>query len=83
MEYVTFNVFSIYRLWGDHFYNSSLKKWSKNPGEGYDRGFNKFVLEPIYKVLKATLSENHDETGRMLERLGIKLSSEERDLGGE
>ena len=38
------------RLWGGNFYNPQLKKWNTTGGEGYERGFNKFVLGPIYKV---------------------------------
>lgn len=38
------------RLWGDHFYNPQEKKWSKEPSEGSVRGFNMFVLDPIFKV---------------------------------
>ena len=38
------------RLWGDQFYDQQNKKWSKTGGDGYVRGFNLFVLDPIYKV---------------------------------
>ena len=38
------------RLWGDQFYHPKDKKWNKQGGEGYVRGFNQFVLDPIYKV---------------------------------
>lgn len=38
------------RLFGDQFYNAKEKKWNKVGGEGYVRGFNQFVLDPIYKV---------------------------------
>ncbi len=38
------------RLWGDNFYNPKEKKWSKEPKEGSIRGFNMFVLDPIFKV---------------------------------
>lgn len=38
------------RLWGDNFYNPTTKKWNKTGGEGFVRGFNKFILEPLYKV---------------------------------
>lgn len=38
------------RLWGDQFYNASLRKWNKTGGEGYVRGFCQFILDPIYKV---------------------------------
>lgn len=71
------------KLWGDNYYNSQTRKWSKNPGEGFERGFNKFVLEPIYKVLKATLGEDERETNTLLGRLGIKLSKEESELVGK
>lgn len=38
------------RLFGDQFYNPKEKKWNKVGGEGYVRGFNQFVLDPIFKV---------------------------------
>jgi elongation factor 2 len=38
------------RLWGDQFFNAKEKKWSKTFGEGYTRGFNQFILDPIFKV---------------------------------
>ena len=38
------------KLWGSNFYNSETRKWSTVPGEGYERGFNKFVMEPLMKV---------------------------------
>jgi len=38
------------RLWGDQFYNPGTKKWNKSEGDGFVRGFNQFVLDPIYKV---------------------------------
>ena len=40
------------RLWGDQFYNASMRKWNKTGGEGYTRGFCQFILDPIYKVSK-------------------------------
>merc|ERR1711909_88928 len=34
------------RLWGDQFFNPKAeKKWNKTGGEGYERGFVKFVLD--------------------------------------
>lgn len=38
------------RLWGDQFYHAKERKWNKQGGDGYVRGFNQFVLDPIYKV---------------------------------
>ena len=43
------------RLWGDTFFNIKTKKWSEGAGaEGAVRGFNQFVLDPIYKVKRLT-----------------------------
>ncbi|KAI9300546.1 P-loop containing nucleoside triphosphate hydrolase protein [Cunninghamella echinulata] len=43
------------KLWGDHYFNPSTKKWSKkqrtnDDGKPFERGFNLFVLGPIYKI---------------------------------
>lgn len=38
------------RLWGNNFYSPTERKWSKVPAEGYERGFNMFVMEPVMKV---------------------------------
>ena len=40
------------RLWGDQYFSPSAKdkKWNRTGGEGYTRGFNMFVLDPIFKV---------------------------------
>ena len=43
------------RLWGDQFYNAKEKKWNQTGGDGYVRGFNQFVLDPIFKVLSVIL----------------------------
>ncbi|MCP4492637.1 MAG: hypothetical protein GY820_35815 [Gammaproteobacteria bacterium] len=37
------------KLWGNHFMDEN-GKWSKKDGEGKERGFNKLVLDPIFKV---------------------------------
>jgi len=71
------------RLWGDQFFNPKAKKWNKIGGDGYVRGFNQFVLDPIYKVFDAVMNFKKDETAKLLEKLNIKLSSEDKDLEGK
>ncbi|ELU13261.1 hypothetical protein CAPTEDRAFT_217885 [Capitella teleta] len=71
------------RLWGSHFYNAEQRKWKSTGGEGYERGFNKFVLRPIYKVLHACLEKKEEELASVLTTLGIKLTSEESELNGK
>ena len=46
------------RLWGDNFYNTTTKKWQKQKEDDNVRSFNKFVLDPIYKVSHCHLSRN-------------------------
>ncbi|CAF4828542.1 unnamed protein product [Rotaria sp. Silwood1] len=67
------------RLWGDNFFSSSEKKWSKTRGEDFVRGFCHFVLDPIYKVFKAIMGSKKDDYTQLLEKLNIKLQDEDRD----
>jgi len=71
------------RLWGDQFFNSKTKKWNKSGGEGFVRGFNQFVLDPIYKVFDAVMNFKKDETAKLLEKLNIKLRVEEKEFEGK
>ncbi|XP_065912624.1 elongation factor 2b-like [Dysidea avara] len=71
------------RLWGDQFYNSKEKKWNKQGGEGYVRGFSQFVLDPIYKVFDAVMNFKKDETAKMIDRLQIKLDADDRGKEGK
>ncbi len=45
------------RLWGDNFYDPETSRWSNIKGEKGQRGFNKFVLEPLFKVSRADNSQ--------------------------
>ncbi|CAF4829034.1 unnamed protein product, partial [Rotaria magnacalcarata] len=58
------------RLWGDNFFSATEKKWSKSGGEGYTRGFNQFVLDPIFKVFRAIMDCKKDEYLSLIEKLG-------------
>jgi elongation factor 2 len=44
------------RLWGDNFFNEKEKKWTKSCTDDMTplkcRGFNKYILVPIYQVRK-------------------------------
>eukprot|EP00126_Sphaerothecum_destruens_P001570 Sdes_comp14985_c0_seq1m3720 len=71
------------RFWGDHFFNAQTKKWNKTGGEGFVRGFNQFVLDPIYKVFDATVKFNKEKLDKILNVVGVKLTVEERDLEGK
>jgi elongation factor 2 len=68
---------------GDHFYNPKTKKWGTKSGEGYVRGFNQYVLDPIYKVFNNIMNGKKEAAITMLEKLDVKFSGDEKDLEGK
>jgi len=68
------------RLWGDQYYSPKQKKWAKQPGEGYVRGFTQYILDPIYKIFHNCMKETHEKALALIEKVGVKLTSEEKDL---
>jgi elongation factor 2 len=70
-------------LWGDRYFNPKTKKWSNSPEGGAKRGFSQFVLDPIYKVFDAIMNIKRDETAQLVEKLGIKLTADEKSLEGK
>jgi len=71
------------RFWGDNFYSATEKKWNKTGGEGYVRGFTQFVLDPIYKVFDAIMNFKKDIADKLIDKLQIKLSAEEKEMEGK
>jgi elongation factor 2 len=67
------------RLWGDQFYNPKEKKWSKEELPGYQRGFTQYILDPIYKVFDYTMKQPKEKALALVEKLGIKLTSDEKE----
>merc|ERR1712168_1690707 len=70
------------RLWGDQFFNSQTK-WNKTGGDGFVRGFVQFVLDPIYSMFDAVMEFKNDIKEKLLEKLDIKLTKEEKELEGK
>ncbi|KAK7107928.1 elongation factor 2-like [Littorina saxatilis] len=71
------------RLWGDNFYDASTKKWTHTQTENSERGFNKFILEPLMKMLRASKDGDVETTIKLLVKLGLKLSAEEQEKAGK
>ncbi|KAJ2550936.1 translation elongation factor 2 [Coemansia sp. RSA 1933] len=71
------------KLWGENYFNSKTKKWtnksSDDSGDKNDRAFNMFALDPIYKVFDSTMNGRKEEALELAGKLGISLTSEERD----
>lgn len=69
------------RLWGDSFFNSESKKWTKSKQTHMDeRGFNQFVLTPIYTVFDTVMKKTKAEQMELLTKLNVKLDEEEWGL---
>ncbi|WAR08245.1 EF2-like protein [Mya arenaria] len=71
------------RLWGDHFYSATDRKWRKTPAEGFTRGFNLFVVEPLVKMLRACKDSDMEKVLKLTSGVNVTLSTEERDLAGK
>jgi elongation factor 2 len=67
------------RFWGDNFYSPKDKKWSTNQSEGYVRGFNQFILDPIFKIFSSVMNFKKDEYMKLIEKLSIKILPEDKD----
>ncbi|KAK2740547.1 Elongation factor 2 [Myotisia sp. PD_48] len=71
------------RLWGDSYFNPKTKKWTKvgeYEGKQLERAFNQFILDPIFKIFNAVTHSKKEEIANLVEKLEIKLTSEEKQL---
>jgi elongation factor 2 len=65
----------------DQFFDPTTKKWAaEKTNDEAKRGFVLYVLEPIYKIFNTCMTKAHDEALALIEKMGVKLSTEERDL---
>jgi elongation factor 2 len=72
------------KLWGDHFYDETEKKWKKQAGKGKDsRGFTKYILNPIYKMFYTCMNKNKEEAHQLAEKAKIPLTNEDKLLEGK
>jgi elongation factor 2 len=74
------------RLWGDNYFNPATKKWSKtgtHEGKQLERAFCQFILDPIFKIFAAVMNFKKDEIATLLEKLNLKLATEDRDKEGK
>lgn len=75
------------KLWGDNFFDKAGKKWKKvnqgDDGSVLKRAFVEFVMEPIQKLAQEVINGNKERYEKMLERLEIHLTSEQKTLEGK
>lgn len=81
------------KFWGDNYFcQAAKKKWNTTGGSftddkgtehPYVRGFIMFVLDPIYKMFDAVMNFKKEGYTKLLEKLEIKLNTEEKELEGK
>ncbi|XP_071453517.1 116 kDa U5 small nuclear ribonucleoprotein component [Hetaerina americana] len=69
------------RLWGDIYFNSKTRKFTKKPPHGSaQRSFVEFVLEPLYKIFAQVVGDVDTSLPAVLDELGIRLTKEEMKI---
>lgn len=73
------------KLWGDNFFDPATKKWTKKHtgAASCKRGFVQFVYEPIKTVIEACMNDNKPKLTGLLEKLGVNLKSDQKELSGK
>lgn len=65
------------KLWGDHFFDPETKKItteSMKNGKPLERTFCKFVLGPIFQMIRLIMNKEVDKYPKMLESVGVTLT---------
>ncbi|XP_077977947.1 116 kDa U5 small nuclear ribonucleoprotein component-like [Glandiceps talaboti] len=74
VDYVEFSR----RLWGDMYFNSKTRKFTKKPPHSSaQRSFVEFILEPLYKLFAQVVGDVDSTLPGVMDELGIKLTKEE------
>jgi elongation factor 2 len=71
---------------GDNYFNPHTKKWTNkgnHEGKELERAFNQFILDPIFRIFAAVMNFKKDEIPTLLEKLNIKLASEDKEKEGK
>merc|ERR1719419_1811873 len=74
------------KLWGDKYFDPDTGKFSKTAtveGKKLPRTFSQLVLDPIFKMFDAVMNFKKEETAKLIEKLDIKLTTEEKELEGK
>ena len=65
------------RLWGDIYFNSKTRKFTKKPPHGSaQRSFIEFILEPMYKIFAQIVGDVDVSLPMLCDELGIRLTKE-------
>jgi U5 small nuclear ribonucleoprotein component len=69
------------RLWGDIYFNSKTRKFTKkSPHGSAQRSFIEFILEPMYKLFAQVVGDVDTCLPMLCDELGIRLTKEESKM---
>ncbi|XP_026061063.1 elongation factor 2-like [Carassius auratus] len=75
------------KLWGDRYFDPATGEFSNSAngpdGEKLPRTFTQLILDPIFKVFDAIMNFKKDEAAKLIEKLDIKLDTEDKDKEGK
>ncbi|XBJ06815.1 hypothetical protein VPH35_012427 [Triticum aestivum] len=76
--------YMVKKLWGDNFYDHTTRKWTKEKtrSKTCKRGFVMFIYDQIERVIQACMENQKDELRRMLQKVGVNLMDDEKNLTG-
>uniref|UniRef100_A0A672I5E3 Elongation factor 2-like n=1 Tax=Salarias fasciatus TaxID=181472 RepID=A0A672I5E3_SALFA len=75
------------KLWGERFtdpFTGKIVKTATGPnGQKFPRTFSQLILDPIFKVFDAIMNFRKEETAKLIEKLDVKLDSEDKEKEGK
>jgi len=74
------------KFWGDHYFDPETKTWLTNDksesGKPLKRAFCAYIMDPIVKLSRALQEGREEVYTKMLEGVGVKLTTDEKQLTG-
>jgi len=75
------------KFWGDNYFNAKKKGFqtedTDETGKQLPRCFVQFIMRPVIQLCRNVMDNNREAVWKMLESLGIVLTSEEKTLEGK
>jgi elongation factor 2 len=72
------------KLSGENFHKEKMMKWQticeNKYGKKLKRGFVVFIMDPLYQVFDAVMTDNRETLGKIMSQMGIRITSDQRAL---
>jgi elongation factor 2 len=71
------------RLWGDNFFNTEKKTFTKTKDAKSNRAFCQFIMDPICSLFSSIMADDKAKYEKMLTVIGVELKGDDRSLTGK